>query len=176
MTLSAQADELLWSYLPLKMYVNSNIPTESNFSWNILPHGIATSDFWTGISNEGISVTCNSELHSIIGDWLELNIMHLIAGGLILVHEFTPKKRWLILYVKMNWFLCISLKLQNGWAHFANFCFEMFVEVRIFYFPIKTVRNCLTTNECLCFVIIVTQFTKHLTINRYVFSLFALFK
>ena len=52
--------------------------------------------------------------------------------------------------------IIFSLKLENGWTDFANFCFEMFVEVlrkyekcKEFYFPIKNVRNCLTINECI---------------------------
>ena len=40
------------------------------------------------------------------------------------------------------------------------------------YFPIQTVRNCLTINECLFFfVTIFTQFTKHLTINKFIIIL-----
>ena len=42
------------------------------------------------------------------------------------------------------------------------------------YFLIKTVCNCLKNNECLFFVTIVMQFTKHLTINKYVIFLVTL--
>ena len=38
----------------------------------------------------------------------------------------------------MNWLLCVSLKLENGWTDFANFCFEMFVDV---YGRVKRLKN-----------------------------------
>ena len=59
------------------------------------------------------------------------SFIYLMETILIRYHDNHSSDIQLIitLYIKMNWLFCVSLKLENDWADFANFCFEMFMEV-----------------------------------------------